>query len=150
VNIKQYGHNLVIAILVTPIGIGIGLNIGQSPTKPQIQPKAIVKVEPIGTTPASAKTLALNSLDDFGWKSNQFGCLAKLWGKESAWNYKAVNKRTHDHGIPQRHMSHNTVAQRKAFLSDPVAQINWGLKYIDHRYDTPCRALDFWKRNNWY
>lgn len=147
-NIKQYGHNLVIAILITPIGIGVGLNIKQTP----IPVKEVVKVvQPLqGTTPETAKSIARKSLADFGWKQTEFSCLAKLWGKESAWNYKAVNKRTHDHGIPQRHMSHNTTAQRAAFLSDPVVQINWGLKYIDHRYDTPCRALDFWKRNNWY
>ncbi len=73
----------------------------------------------------------------------QFGCLAKLWGKESAWNHKAKSH-THDYGIPQRHMSHNTLEERKDFLKDPHAQIRWGLNYIEHRYDTPCGALKSW------
>ena len=148
-NIKQYGHNLVIAILVTPIGIGIGLNIGQSPIQTQTQPKAIVKVEPIGTTPASARKLAMSKLDDYGWSTAQWSCLNRMWGKESAWNYKAASP-TKDHGIPQRHMSKDTKAEIHAFMSDPVKQINWGLAYIKGRYGDPCSAWKFWQANHWY
>ncbi|MFN5250027.1 MAG: transglycosylase SLT domain-containing protein [Bacteroidota bacterium] len=86
----------------------------------------------------------------------QFGCLAKLWGKESAWNYKAKSP-THDYGIPQRHMSHNNPKQIQDFLKDPQGQIRWGLNYIKTRYETPCKALQSWLsradkngRGGWY
>lgn len=86
----------------------------------------------------------------------QFGCLAHLWGKESAWNHKAKSP-THDYGIPQRHMSHNTEKQKQAFLKDPHGQIRWGLNYIKTRYDNPCGALKAWLsradkngRGGWY
>jgi hypothetical protein len=86
----------------------------------------------------------------------QFGCLAKLWGKESAWNHKAKSP-THDYGIPQRHMKHNTKAQIQGFLKNPQAQIKWGLNYIQHRYESPCGALKSWLsradengRGGWY
>lgn len=86
----------------------------------------------------------------------QFGCLAKLWGKESAWNHKAKSP-THDYGIPQRHMSHNTPEQIKGFLKDPQGQIRWGLNYIQTRYESPCGALQSWLsradengRGGWY
>ena len=86
----------------------------------------------------------------------QFGCLAKLWGKESAWKHTAKSP-THDYGIPQRHMKHNTKAQINDFLKDPQAQIKWGLNYIEHRYDSPCGALKSWLsradkngRGGWY
>ncbi len=73
----------------------------------------------------------------------QFKCLEKLWTKESNWRANAKS-RTHDMGIPQRHMRHNTKAQQRDFLSDPLAQVDWGLGYIAHRYGTPCQALSVW------
>ena len=92
------------------------------------------------------------------WKNpkQQFGCLAKLWGKESAWNHKAKSP-THDYGIPQRHMKHNTQKQIKDFLKNPQGQIKWGLNYIQMRYESPCGALQSWLsradengRGGWY
>lgn len=86
----------------------------------------------------------------------QFGCLAKLWGKESAWNYKAKSP-THDYGIPQRHMRHNSVKEIADFMKHPHTQIRWGINYIKHRYETPCGALKSWLaradkngRGGWY
>lgn len=73
----------------------------------------------------------------------EFKCLEKLWTKESNWRANAKSK-THDMGIPQRHMKHNSKAQQEKFLRDPLAQVDWGLGYIEHRYGTPCRALAAW------
>jgi len=73
----------------------------------------------------------------------QYQCLHTLWTKESNWRSNAKSA-THDMGIPQRHMKHNTKAQQEKFLSDPLAQVDWGLGYIEHRYNTPCRALAAW------
>ena len=71
----------------------------------------------------------------------QMSCLSKLYGKESAWNYKA---RSGSHyGIPQG---------RSEYLRDalPEQQIMWGLKYIDNRYGSPCKAWEFFQRNNYH
>lgn len=71
----------------------------------------------------------------------QMSCLSKLYGKESAWNYKA---RSGSHyGIPQG---------RSEYLRDalPEQQIMWGLKYIHNRYGTPCKAWEFFQRNNYH
>lgn len=92
------------------------------------------------------------------WNNHQaqFGCLAKLWGKESAWNHKAKSP-TADYGIPQRHMSHNTPQEIAKFLKNPQTQIRWGITYIKSRYETPCNALQSWLsradengRGGWY
>ena len=93
-----------------------------------------------------ARSLAVNQHD---WNQEQFKCLGKLWGKESAWNYKAKSP-TQDYGIPQRHMSHNSQQEIAKFLSDPVTQITWGLNYIKVRYGSPCEALKFHNERNWY
>ena len=71
----------------------------------------------------------------------QMSCLNKLYGKESAWNPKAVNG-SH-YGIPQG---------RSIYLRDasPEQQIQWGLKYIHNRYGNACAAWDFFQKNNYH
>ncbi len=84
------------------------------------------------------KTYALYLLD-FNHKEHR--CLLKLYGKESAWNPKAVNG-SH-YGIPQG---------RSKYLSrvNGYKQIQWGLDYISHRYGEPCIALDHWRTKGWH
>jgi hypothetical protein len=71
----------------------------------------------------------------------QMNCLSKLYGKESAWRHDAVNG-SH-YGIPQG---------RSIYLktATPEQQIMWGLKYIDNRYGSPCKAWDFFQKNNYH
>lgn len=64
----------------------------------------------------------------------QYLCLEQLWMLESKWNYRANNKRSSAYGIPQL---------LKLKTNDPYKQIDAGLKYIDHRYGTPCKALAY-------
>jgi tRNA(Met) C34 N-acetyltransferase TmcA len=72
----------------------------------------------------------------------QWSALTKLWGKESAWNYKAKNPRSSAYGIAQiLNTPRNSTIEY---------QVNNGLKYIVHRYGTPERAWAFWQRNGWY
>lgn len=92
---------------------------------------------------------AYQAVKKYKWGKAQQKCLRALWGKESAWNFKAKSP-TKDYGIPQRHMSHNTVAQIKDFLKHPHPQIDWGLNYIQSRYGSPCAAWKFHLKNNWY
>jgi len=71
----------------------------------------------------------------------QMSCLSKLYGKESAWNWKA-NSGSH-WGIPQG---------RSEYLKTATAeeQVMWGLKYIDNRYGSPCAAWAFFQKNNYH
>jgi len=71
------------------------------------------------------------------WKA-----LDELWYIESRWDYTADNPRSTAYGIPQ------------LLKMDPktplIEQIDLGLKYIKHRYDTPTKALKFHKKHGWY
>lgn len=71
----------------------------------------------------------------------QFKCLNELWTRESHWNHKANNPTSTAYGIPQL---------LKMTEKNPYRQIDLGLKYIEHRYGTPCKALRFSNRNHWY
>ena len=86
---------------------------------------------------------------EYKWDDEEWKCLGKLWGKESAWNYEAESP-TQDYGIPQRHMSKNSEEEIEKFLSNPMIQITWGLNYIDHRYGSPCQAWAHHEKRNWY
>lgn len=78
---------------------------------------------------------------DYNWHETQYQCLAKLWGKESAWNPQADNPYSTAFGIAQMLNEES---------DNGLVQISNGLRYIEHRYTNPCNAWQFWQRNNWY
>jgi hypothetical protein len=85
------------------------------------------------------KQYAYYSLDNI----KEYKCIASLYGKESAWNYKAYNSDSGAVGIPQG---------KSIWLltATPIEQTEWGLRYIKHRYSTPCNAWAHWKAYGWH
>ncbi len=73
--------------------------------------------------------------------AKQYRCLELLWDKESRWDPRANNPKSTAYGIPQ-------LLKLKA--KDPYIQIDLGLKYIKHRYLTPCKALAHHKMTGHY
>ena len=88
--------------------------------------------------------------DKYDWGNGQYSCLDELWTKESHWNYKASNRRSGAHGIPQALPATKMDSAGTDWRTNPVTQISWGLRYIEVRYDTPCKAWAKFKRSNWY
>ena len=91
-------------------------------------------LQDISMTP---KQYAYYSLGDV----KQYKCIAALYGKESAWNPKAING------------SHAGIPQGKSvwlLTATPIEQVEWGLRYIKHRYSTPCNAWAHWKVYGWH
>ena len=89
------------------------------------------------------KEYALHLLD---YDYKQYKCISILYGKESAWNPRSIgnlNGTQRVYGIPQG---------KSEWLKDQdgYAQVRWGLSYIEHRYQTPCKALDHWRKKNWH
>jgi hypothetical protein len=88
--------------------------------------------------PLTAREYAAILVDD----KKQMKCLGLLYGKESAWNYKAQSG-SH-YGIPQG----RSIYLKTATIEQ---QIRWGLKYIHNRYDYDiCKAWQHWKDHNWH
>lgn len=110
----------------------------------------VEKVE-LARDPEGAKQIAQEiSTETYGWSSKQFTCLDTLWTKESHWNYKARNPRTGAHGIPQALPATRMEIIGTDWRTNPITQIQWGLRYISIRYDTPCKALSKFKRSRYY
>jgi len=105
----------------------------------------------LARTPDGAREVARSLMDEkYGWGDKQYACLDDLWIKESNWNYRASNKRTGAHGIPQALPATKMDSAGTDWRTNPVTQISWGLRYIEVRYDTPCKAWAKFKRSNWY
>ena len=111
---------------------------------------AIRQVE-LAREPQGAKQVAKVLIaEKYQWGQGQYECLNNLWTKESNWNYKARNKVSGAHGIPQALPATKMEIVGTDWRTNPVTQISWGLKYIDERYDTPCKAWSKFKRSRWY
>ena len=105
----------------------------------------------LARTPLGAKKVAKSILiDEYGFNEKQYQCLNTLWTQESNWNYKARNKRSGAHGIPQALPASKMSVVSTDWRTNPVTQIRWGLRYITIRYETPCKALAKHKRSNYY
>lgn len=80
------------------------------------------------------------------WADNQYLCLEKLWTRESNWRSEAYNK--------VKVMGKNAGGIPQILGLDPRTpaplQIDRGMKYIIHRYGTPCMAWKFHQRKGWY
>ena len=63
--------------------------------------------------------------------AKEYRCLELLWNRESRWDPRADNPKSSAYGIPQL---------LKLKVLDPYLQIDLGLKYIQHRHKTPCKA----------
>ena len=73
--------------------------------------------------------------------AKQYRCLELLWIRESNWNPMARNG-SH-YGIPQ-------LKNAKVRGLDPYTQIDWGIRYLKHRYNgSMCEALAFSKKHGY-
>ncbi|MFB9375649.1 lytic transglycosylase domain-containing protein [Kineococcus gynurae] len=95
---------------------------------------------------AAAQALAA----DRGWGADQFGCLVKLWNKESGWRWDADNPSSSAYGIPQALPGKKMASAGADWETNPLTQITWGLGYIENRYGSPCRAWSHSQSVNWY
>lgn len=73
-------------------------------------------------------------------------CLIKLYGKESAFNKDAIgnlNGSIQTYGIPQ--LKNPLIADMSIYN-----QIDYGIKYIEHRYVDACDAYAHWVKKGWH
>jgi len=94
-----------------------------------------------GSKPVQYVTYKEFAYHQLGYNLEEYKCLTKLYGKESAWNPDARNG-SH-YGIPQG---------RSIYLStlNGYDQVQWGLDYIGHRYGEPCIAWQHFQDKGWH
>jgi hypothetical protein len=108
------------------------------------------QVEMARTIIGAKKVAKAVMFSEYAWGADEYTCLNRLWTKESHWNYKAHNKRSGAHGIPQALPAIRMEVISSDWRTNPVTQIRWGLRYIEARYDNPCKAWAKFKRSRYY
>jgi hypothetical protein len=77
-----------------------------------------------------------------GWDGQEWVCIDELIDRESKWSNVANNPQSSAYGLFQ---------MLKTPIGLPIeSQTERGLRYIEHRYDTPCKALEHHNQKNWY
>jgi resuscitation-promoting factor RpfB len=99
--------------------------------------------------PSSAQGIAYGLLSDYGFSTDQWGCLDDLWNAESGWRYNAENA-SGAYGIPQALPGSKMASAGPDWQTDPTTQIKWGLGYIQSVYGTPCNAWAHEEADGWY
>lgn len=109
----------------------------QVDVKPRIRTKATMEEKQ--RNKAMAMKFAQHGWD---WDASQRKCIRLLFTKESRFDHLAKN---------QQGSSAFGIAQMlKETSKDPAVQILNAYRYIEHRYDTPCKAWKHSQRRNWY
>ncbi|TWG94645.1 hypothetical protein L615_005500000170 [Nocardioides sp. J9] len=96
------------------------------------------------------KDIARALLPEFGFSSDQFGCLDSLWTRESNWRWNADNPTSSAYGIPQALPGSKMSSAGADWATNPATQIRWGLGYIQGRYGSPCSAWGHSESHGWY
>lgn len=90
----------------------------------------------------SPREIVMERATRAGWKGREWRCLETIIHLESRWNPRAANKHSSARGLFQ-------MLKQKPNL--PVEdQARLGLKYVKHRYGSPCKALHFHLVNGYY
>lgn len=111
--------------------------------QPAIPASIIYKERPI-LQQVDAKKLAKKLLT-----KKEYSCLAKLLGKESAWNAEAKNPDSSAKGIGQLlDATYRNLGMKHTEASVP--QLVATLAYIHRRHLTPCKAWSHFKEKNYY
>jgi hypothetical protein len=93
-----------------------------------------------------ARSLALQR----GWGPSEYRCLSLLWDWESGWRWWAANQHSDAYGIAQALPGNKMAIIAADWKTNAITQIRWGLYYIYVRYHTPCQAMVFHSRHNYY
>ncbi len=96
------------------------------------------------------RSIAQSMLSAYGWGSDQWSCLDRLWQRESNWNPYAQNPSSGAYGIPQSLPGSKMATAGSDWQTNPATQIKWGLGYIQGRYGSPCGAWAHSQSVGWY
>ncbi|HEX6576758.1 MAG TPA: hypothetical protein VF082_00210 [Jiangellaceae bacterium] len=99
---------------------------------------------------ADPKSAARAMLGEYGWGEDQFGCLDRLWTRESNWDHRAENPSSGAFGIPQSLPGDKMASVGADWRTNPLTQIEWGLGYIRDVYGSPCGAWSHSQSAGWY
>jgi hypothetical protein len=111
------------------------------PIEPVEVIERVVDIAPARSASVNRSYVRLKAKDK-GWVDGEWDCLEVIIERESEWIADAKNPNSSAYGLFQ---------MLKTPKDLPVSkQTNRGLRYIKHRYETPCNALRHHNRRGFY
>ncbi len=80
----------------------------------------------VDVSQSDPREIAQSLLPQFGFSSDQFGCLDSLWTRECNWNISADNPSSSAYGIPQALPGSKMSSAGSDWATNPVTQITLG------------------------
>ena len=148
-------HAQVIHMLDTPGTLQARAHKGLTPGRRSVSRGVAIVIGISMSAPMSvADSGSIDAIDPKTYVRSTMGkkeavCLAKLIGKESAWNSKAIGNLS----SPSKSYTYGLLQLKNPLVKDksPIEQIHYGLRYIDHRYDgDTCKAWAHWMKRGWH
>ncbi|MFE0060322.1 transglycosylase SLT domain-containing protein [Streptomyces sp. NPDC059003] len=93
-----------------------------------------------------AKAVAQRMITD----AAQFQCFDRIVSHESGWDITATNASSGAYGLVQALPGSKMASAGADWKTNPETQIEWGHKYMNERYGSPCGAWSHWQSNGWY
>jgi len=138
--IKRNKNIWVRVVIVSLLAVFLQASI----TTEQAVPELVIYKDRPPLLSVNAKEVAKDLLN-----KEQFLCLTKLIGKESAWNPKAENPTSTASGVGQ--LLDSTASSLGMKKSDSaVSQLVATLSYISRRHSHPCGAWKHFQKKGWY
>ena len=138
--IKRNKHIWQRVVIVSLLAIFLQASI----TTEQAVPELVIYKDRPPLLSVNAKEVARDLLN-----KEQFLCLTKLIGKESAWNPNAENPASTASGLGQ--LLDSTASSLGMKKSDSaVSQLVATLSYISRRHSHPCGAWKHFQQKGWY
>lgn len=137
-------------LLALAVGIAaVALTINACTSKqPQLAPSAkapetLTPTQSHSSRPApTTRTLVTRAARARGWIGAEWQCLDQLIWLESSWDPHSKNPQSSAYGLFQ-------ILKLEPGTAIPK-QIERGIRYIAHRYQRPCLALEHLLQRGWY
>lgn len=116
---------------------------------PSPQPRPVVKPQP-NPRPVTDVQQTVKAVMLQYWGEDQWESLRALIQRESGWNPFARNPHSGAAGLCQALPASKMASEGLDYLTNPIAQSRWCMKYILERYGNPQQAWQFWQTHGWF
>ncbi len=136
--------------LSTPI-IGVANVVATPSPTPKPNPTSVPKIKkkspPMTPTELTDLQREAQTLVIIAWGLSEWDAFHDLVMRESGWNPRALNKSSGACGIPQ---SLPCSKLPQGIDTPPIEQVKWMIKYVQNRYGSPTKAIQFHNSKGWY
>ena len=119
-------------------------------TQTTTKKKTTKKITTIKITENEITNYLYKRVKEEGWLTSDYNAICNIIIKESSFNINSVNKKSGACGLFQAYPCSKAIKEYPDYMTNYKSQVDWGIKYIKQRYETPKKAWEFWEEHHWY